>query len=85
MIPLGTIGSVVTERSQVRYSQVFEAISPGDVSKWANRAPAGSRKPIWGEVWLTPIGVFTSGTIALHPAASARAMTPASASRSSQL
>ena len=66
MIPLGTIGSEVTDRSQARYSQVFVASSPGEVSKWANFAPAGSRKPILGEVWLTPIGVLTSGTIALH-------------------
>ena len=42
-------------------------MKPGDVSKWANFAPAGSRKPICGDVWLTPIGVFTSGTIALQP------------------
>jgi len=85
MIPLGTIGSDVTERSHARYSQVFEAIRPGEFSKCANVAPAGRRKPIWGEVWLTPIGVFTRGTIALTPAASARAITPARASRSSQL
>ena len=85
MIPLGTIGSDVTDRSQPMYSQVFVATSPGELSKWANFAPAGSRKPILGDVWLTPIGVLTSGTIALAPAASARAMTPASASRSSQL
>ena len=64
---------------------MFLESSPGVVSKWANRAPAGSRKPIWGEVWLTPSGVFTSGTIARQPAASARPMTSASASRSSQL
>ena len=85
MIPLGTIGSEVTERSHEMYSQVFAASSPGELSKCANVAPAGSRKPILGEVWLTPIGVLTSGTIALAPAASARPMTPASASRSSQL
>ena len=64
---------------------MFVASSPGELSKWANFAPAGSRKPIFGEVWLTPIGVLTSGTIAFAPAASARPMTPASASRSSQL
>ena len=41
---------LVTDRSQVRYSHVFDGRSPGDVSKWANLAPAGSRKPIFDEV-----------------------------------
>ena len=85
MIPLGTIGSEVTERSQARYSQVFEPVFSGELSKWANLAVAGSRKPICGEVWLTSTAVLTRGTIARTPAASARPMMPARASRSPQL
>ena len=50
MIPLGTIGNEVTERSHARYSHVFDAMSPGELSKCANLAPAGRRNPIFGDV-----------------------------------